>query len=184
MREKRLESQFYDYGVVCSYDELVRFQTSAAAWSAKKQSHGILSHHSIGLAQAVADNFDCNISSMNGLQQTHSLAIMMLQSACKPEMVSEIIPRLRKTELKDAYLPDIETVQYIRPKKKELPLVECIQIVQPLKILAKTAAALKIASDFDLGFMKAVTKDQVNPEYSGTTPSLLVRVGGEYRMQQ
>ena len=40
-----LVSQFYDYGVVCSYDELVRFRTSAAAWSAKKQSHVILSHH-------------------------------------------------------------------------------------------------------------------------------------------
>ena len=33
--------------------------------------------------------------------------------------------------------------------------------------MAKTAAALKIASDYDLGFMKVVTNDQVNPEYSG-----------------
>ena len=102
---------------------IVQFRTSEAALSAKKQSHGILSHHSNGLVQAVADNFDCNISSVNGLQQTHSLAIMMLQSACKSEIVSEIIPRLKKTELKDAYLPDIETVQYIGPKKNELPLV-------------------------------------------------------------
>ena len=184
MREKQLVSQFYDYGVVCSYDELVRFRTSAAAGSAKKQSHGIPSHHSNGLVQAVTDNFDCNISSMKGLQQTHSLAIMMLQSACKPEMVSEIIPRLKKTELKDAYLPVIETVQYIGPKKKELPVAECIQIVQPLKILAKTATALKIASDYDLGFMKTVTKDKLIQSILGTTPSLLVRVGGEYRMQQ
>ena len=35
----------------------------------------LCSHHSNGLVQAVADNFDCNISSMNGLKQTHSLAI-------------------------------------------------------------------------------------------------------------
>ena len=104
--------------MVCSYDELVHFRTSAATWRAKKQSHGILSHHSNGLVKAVADNFDCTISSMNGLQQTHSLAIMMLQSACKPEIVGEIIPRLKKTELKDAYLPDIESVQYIERKKK------------------------------------------------------------------
>ena len=73
-----------------------------------------------------------------------------------------------KTELKDAYLPDIETVQYTGPKKKELPLVECIQIVQPLKILAKTAAALKIASDYDLGF---------NPEYSGYNTGLTREIG-------
>ena len=72
----------------------MHFRTSAATWSAKKQSHGILSLHSNGLIQAVDDNFDCNISSMNGLRQTHSLAVMMLQSACKLEMVSEIIPRL------------------------------------------------------------------------------------------
>ena len=59
--------------------------------------------------------------------------------------------------------------------------------MQPLKILAKPAAALIIASDYDLGFMKAVTKDQVNPEYSGYNTKLARESGGgggEYRMQQ
>ncbi len=104
VQAKQLVNQLHDYDVVCSYDELVRFRTSAAVWSANKQSCGVLSHYSNGLVQAVADNFDCNISSMNGLKQTHSLAIMILQSAAKPEIEREAISRLKKTELKGAYL--------------------------------------------------------------------------------
>ena len=69
------------------------------------------------------------------------------------------------------------------PKKKELPPIDSIEIVQPLKILAKTATALKIASDCDLGFMKTVTKDEDFQSILGTTTSLLVKVGVEYRMQ-
>ncbi len=157
---------------------------SAAVWSANKQSYGVLSHYSNGLVQAVADNFDCNISSMNSLKQTHSLAIMILQSAAKPEIEHEAIPRLKKTELKRAYLPDIETVQYIGHKKQQLPLSVCIKTVQPLRILAKTAAALKIATDCDLSFLKSIIKDQIVQSIQDSTPNLLVKVGGGCKMQQ
>jgi len=34
-------------------------------------------------------------------------------------------------------------------------LVECIQVVQPLKIYLKYAAAFKIASEYDLDFMES-----------------------------
>ena len=121
IREKRLVTHLYDYGMVCSYDEPVRFRTSAAAWGAQRQSLGILSHHSNGLVQAVADNFDCNISSMNGLKQTHSLAIMLLQqeqSASESTIQTETIPRMKKTVLKDVHLRDIESVQYLGPKNQ------------------------------------------------------------------
>ncbi len=177
VQAKQLVNQLHDYDVVCSYDELVRFRTSAAVWSANKQSYGVLSHYFNGLVQAVADNFDCNISSMNGLKQTHSLAIIILQSAAKPEIEREAIPRLKKTESNGAYLPDIETVQYIGHKKQQLHLSVCIKTVQPLRILAKTAAALKIATDCNLSFQKSITKDQNSPEYSGFNTKLACESG-------
>ncbi len=48
----------------------------------------------------------------------------------------------------------------------------CIKTVQPLRILAKTAAALKIATDCDLSFLKSIIKDQNSPEYSGFNTKL------------
>ena len=71
------------FGVVSSYDELVRFRASAAFRASRGNDQTniqSLRHYSTGLVQAVADNCDCNISSMNGPKQTHSMALMMLQS--------------------------------------------------------------------------------------------------------
>ena len=56
------------FGAVSSYDELNRFRASAAAHSNKKGTTGVLRHHSTGLVEAVADNFDCNVSSANVLK--------------------------------------------------------------------------------------------------------------------
>ena len=106
------------------------------------------------------DNFDCNSSSMNGLKQTNFLAIMLLQqeqSASECTIQTETIPRMKKTELKDVHLPDIESVQYIGPKKSDMSVKECIQKVPPLKFLAMATSALKVASEYDLDFTKSVT---------------------------
>ena len=71
------------FGAVASYDELIRFRTSAAANTnsgSDRTNSQPLQHHSKGLIQSLADNFDCNISSVNGLKQTHSMALMIIQS--------------------------------------------------------------------------------------------------------
>ena len=111
----------------------------------------LCSHHSNGLVQAVADNFDCNISSMNGLKQTHSPAIMLLQqeqSASESTIQTETIPRMKKTELKDVHVPDIlNQFNTLGPKKPDMPMKECIQKVPPLKVLAMAGTAIKVASE-------------------------------------
>lgn len=65
--------------VTCSYDKIKRFKASAAQAGARSQEHMDISHNHVGLVQTVADNFDANISSQNGLQSTQSLANLLTQ---------------------------------------------------------------------------------------------------------
>lgn len=41
------------------------FRTAAAVWGATKQPEDVLSHHSNGVVQTVADNYDCDIHLMS-----------------------------------------------------------------------------------------------------------------------
>ena len=65
--------------VTCSYDEVLCFKSSAAHAAAKNREKIGISSTGGGLIQAVADNFDANISSANGLKSTHALAILLTQ---------------------------------------------------------------------------------------------------------
>ena len=81
---KRLINSLYSYGVCCSYTEYRRFKKSAAqAAVADSRLFGISSADH-GLVQCILDNFDADISSQNGRQSTHSLAILMTQYAQNP----------------------------------------------------------------------------------------------------
>ena len=76
---KAVVNHMYDYRITCSYDELLRFKSSAAvAASADMVKQGI-SDANDGLIQVVADNFDTDISSPNGKLSTHSLAMIIIQ---------------------------------------------------------------------------------------------------------
>ena len=67
----------HDFGVTCSYDELLRVKKSAAN-AATKRSSGI-SGGGLGMVQVVADNFDADISSQNGKLSTHYFAVLLMQ---------------------------------------------------------------------------------------------------------
>ena len=66
MREKSLLDHTHDYGITCSYDEVLRFKSFAAQASCKNKQMRGLYENSKGLIQACADNFDAQISSANG----------------------------------------------------------------------------------------------------------------------
>ena len=57
----------------------------------------------IGLVQAIADNFDTNVTSPNGLRSTHPLALLMTQVCPNTEDSQEDtkIKRLKKENIKD-----------------------------------------------------------------------------------
>ena len=166
-----LIDHLYDYGITCSYNELLRFRTSAALWTVNRRTYDIIAHYLRGLVQCVADNFDCAISSMNGKKQTHSLAMIITQpddnkndEFCRAAME---IPRLKKQEIKDVELPDTPHVEYTGPKKTLIPKKRTIQHVSSLKVLASAAAARSLANQNDIQFFKDIATDTTNPEYSG-----------------
>ena len=56
------------------------------------------------LVQTVADNFDANISSQNGLQSTHALALLITQP--KVDMLKQESPTIRhikREEMSDSH---------------------------------------------------------------------------------
>ena len=180
VKKKATVQHLYDYGVVCSYDELIRFRTCAAARANQEKSNGVLRHCSTGLVQAISDNFDCNISSVNGQKQTHSLALIMVQSG-KEDIGSdngETIPRLKKGSLKAADFKDVQIEKYEGPKKPTMPDKDAVQRNSTAEIASKGETAAKIAAERDIHFFREITHTPKTPEYSGFN-TRLARVTGQ-----
>ena len=79
-RETSLIELLHDFGVTATYDDILRFKASAVhAASHSRELQGI-SYSEAGLVQTIADNFDANISSQNGLQSTHASALLLRSS--------------------------------------------------------------------------------------------------------
>jgi hypothetical protein len=90
----------YDFGITCSYDEVLRFKKSAAVIASKEPSvHGI-SNADGGLVQTVADNFDADIHSPNGKLSTHSLAMIVTQPTSDNGDDTASIDRLNHVDFK------------------------------------------------------------------------------------
>ena len=68
-----------EYGVTCTYDELMRFKKFVAVAAAKNAEMTAISKAENGLVQIVVDNFDVDIESQNGNLSTHSLAVLLTQ---------------------------------------------------------------------------------------------------------
>ena len=71
------------------------------------------------MVQVVADNFDANISSPNGLQSTHALAMLVTQTQQQDKQYCEYdrnqIRRLNKSEMSDDLLQDVPIQYYVGP---------------------------------------------------------------------
>ena len=61
LREKSLIELCSDFGITCSYDEILRFKKSVAHAASREKHLQGLKDSKVGLIQAVADNFDTNI---------------------------------------------------------------------------------------------------------------------------
>ena len=69
--KSEIVEHLHEYQVVYSYDEIKRFRPSVSCDASEKVNQNILKLQTEGLVQAVVDNFDCNISCINGLKQTY-----------------------------------------------------------------------------------------------------------------
>ena len=176
MREKALIEQCHEFGITCTYDEILRlkFKSSAAhAASKEKQLHGLLDHK-VGIIQVMADNFDANISSPNWLNSTHALALLWTQmQANKPDDMNKetarptTIRRLNKNDMKEEIVHQVQVSHYNGPKKPDMPERFATHAVLPLKILASQCITLSRARQLDHDFLQRITYDLTTPEYNG-----------------
>lgn len=141
-RERSKIDSLHDFGVTCTYDEVKRFKASAAMAAAQdvnKKSRAI-NDSTVGLIQAVADNFDANISSQNCLRSTHALALLLTQdqkTVDTPKRSRETIERVKKEDMKPPVTSNIPVQHFQGPKKPEMPANKALRSVLPLKMLAE-----------------------------------------------
>ena len=82
-----------EFGATCSYLEVRRFKQSATTdWNV----HGVSSTDD-GLVQVIIDNFDADVSSVNGKLSSHALAMIVTQPMKTNETFVPKIPRLPLT---------------------------------------------------------------------------------------
>ena len=108
--------------LTCSYDEMLRFKASAASAAAGDVNSNlrVITDSKEGLIQAVADNYDANISSQNGLKSTHALALLLTQekeSVGEDQNCRETIKRISKEDMKKPVVSDVDIKRYHGPKK-------------------------------------------------------------------
>ena len=91
-----------------------RFKSSAAKAAVDQSSRRRVADASRGLIQVVADNFDANISSQNGLISTHSLAMLLAFKEDASELHTDdtTIRRLTREEMKLPVAEDIAVQRY------------------------------------------------------------------------
>ena len=145
LREKQLIEQCYAFGICASYDEILRFKASAAHASSnmsnEEELRGLF-HSKHGLIQTVADNYDANVSSPNGLRSTHAMALFL-------------------TQMNDSATPEIE-------ENPDMPADFSNRRIPQLKVLASQIVSVSRAHDIDHQFMREITDSHsCTPEYNG-----------------
>ena len=91
----------HDYGIICSYDEVLRFKRSAAVAASTDTSSLGISGTGGAMVQVVVDNFYRDISSPNGKSSTHSLAMILTQPMKDQDVpLQETVPRITRMATK------------------------------------------------------------------------------------
>ena len=119
----------HDFGVTCSYSEVLRFKASAATAAAQDVHSNLraITDAKHGLIQAVADNFDAKVSSQNGLRSTHALALLLTQENKTVDHTRNTkvsIKRIKKEDMKKQVTFDLDIKHYHGPKSQVYPQVK------------------------------------------------------------
>ena len=171
VRKKFLINTMYDFLVTSSYDEVTRFKSSAARQAVKHSSGQGLFDAKNGLVQTVIDNYDANISSMNGLHSTHALAMLLCQS---PQSVNTSeyvadhqIPRISKCEMTQQVASSLPIERYYGPKHPDMPEVPPANVRERDTILRHQDISLSRARELDVQFLKSIASNDNACEYGG-----------------
>ena len=83
------------------------------------------------------------------------------------EIVDEGIPRLKKNEIKNVVLNDINVEKYFGPKKPPMPHSDVVQEIHSPEVDRMGSSAAKIATEKDTEFFEDITCKPSTPKYSG-----------------
>ncbi|EDO50031.1 predicted protein [Nematostella vectensis] len=178
---KSLINQLYQFRITCSYDEILRFKNSAALAATRDIKISGIKHGGDGLIQAVADNFDADISSQNCKITTHAIAIFITQpmnASNENEDPKETIPRISKSEMTTPIDFDIPVKRYQGPKTVPMPEKCSEKSVLPLKVLCRAVISERRAKKLDLSFLNDVINSESCPEYNGYNCNMLMSFFG------
>ena len=115
INEKRLIEHLREYGIFCIYTDSRKSKTSAAA--AIKELVKLEATNE--LIQAISDNFNANLSSQNGLKQTHSLATISTQNG-NILTKRKLMPRLKKSDVSNVQLEEPQIHFYTGEKNPQM----------------------------------------------------------------
>ena len=125
VKRKQLIQELSDFGITSSYDEFLLFKDSAACTAREKGYQNVKSAaENEKLIQGIADNFDCHISSPNGLKQTHSMAVIVIQEkllTATESFSSNHIRRKINKDLQTQSIPEPTIHRYKGPVKPPMP---------------------------------------------------------------
>ena len=169
---KSLINQMYQFGVTCSYDEILRLKKSAALAATNDIQLSGIHEGDGGLIQTLVDNFDADISSQNGKLTTHSLAMLITQPCTQPDENQNIpstIPRVSKADMSQQTDFELPIQRYQGPKKVPMPDNCSKKFVPPLKVLCSCIIAKERA---DFLFMSEINSNDNCPEFNGFNTSV------------
>ncbi len=170
LQEKHLINTFYDYLVTCSYDEVLRFKSSAAKYTSENtRIHGLFDA-SDGLIQTVIDNYDANIASLNGLQSTHALAMLLCQNGQANNSGTGFdytFPRITKKEMSQPLDDPVPLHMYHGPKHPDMIQLPPGNAEDHDQIEQHATVSVSRARELDVGFLKTVVASDNACEYGG-----------------
>lgn len=96
IREKMNIELLHSLGITSSCDEVLRFKSSAAHAASKDIGKLGISSEMLELVQVLADSFDANIASANGIKSTHALALLVTQPQPDGQTTSQEEHKIRR----------------------------------------------------------------------------------------
>ncbi len=183
---KTLLGYTYDYGITCSYDEVLRFKKSAAVAAVKDPKLQGISSSGDGLIQTVIDNFDAHIYSPNGKLATHSLAMILTQPSSAAEVCEQkrTIPRLKHDKIRVPIPDDNDDdimVHVCANKNPPMPHVPHREPGQELVLYQDVST--RRAGDLDFQFLQDICITVDCPEYNGYNTKLCREQGHTLKPQ-
>ena len=137
---KELVILLNEYGYIASYDEVMRFKTSAAKFVGEQEltARGLMK--SSNLISPWCDNYDLNVNTPGGNRETHCMAMEFTQN-CDVDANHEIndsivILRLSKSVMAKTNLSELSAVsfEHYQGSKKPLPPTLPIHADRPLYV--------------------------------------------------